>query len=230
MTAVTRVKICGITNPDDAGAAIAAGADALGFLVGLDYRAGDEISPERARRLVAVLPPFVSSVLVTHRVRLDEVVALCRAIGPHAVQLHGPYPVREIPALRAELPHLKVIKAVHPMDDDGLDSALAAEAFVDALVLDSKTPHRIGGTGVTHDWRRSRAIRDDVGVPVILAGGLDPDNVAAGIEEVRPFGVDVNTGVSEYPGKKSIDKLRRFIAEARQAPVAAGAGRLAALG
>ncbi len=230
MTAVTRVKICGITNPGDAGAAIAAGADALGFLVGLDYRAADELSPERARELIAALPPFVTPVLVTHRVRVDEVVALCRAIGPHAVQLHGPYPVTEIPALRAELPHLKVVKAVHPMDDDGLDLALAAADVVDALVLDSKTRHRIGGTGLTHDWRRSRAIRDRVQVPVILAGGLDPDNVAAGIEAVRPFGVDVNTGVSEFPGKKSIDKLHRFIGEARPAPVAADAGRLAALG
>ena len=227
MRSVTRVKICGIASLADASAAVAAGADALGFLVGLDYPTADELSAEQASELVTALPPFVTPVLVTHRVGLEQVVALCRLVNPHAVQLHGAFPLAEIPALRAELPHLKVIKAVHPMDDDGLDSALAAEPVVDAVVLDSKTGQRIGGTGMTHDWRRSRAIRDRLRVPVILAGGLNPDNVAAAVEQVQPFGVDVNTGVCEAPGRKSADKLRRFIGDARQAPVPADFGRMA---
>lgn len=213
-----RVKICGIAIPEDARLAVEAGADALGFLVGLRYETADRLSPEKAQAIIAGLPPFVSSVLVTHLEVPAEVLAVCRIANPQVLQLHGGYPLEQIGVLRRELPHLKIVKAVHVSGEQAVETARMAARCADAVLLDSRTATRLGGTGITHDWSISRRIVEAVGdFPVILAGGLTPENVAAAVTQVQPFGVDVNTGVTSTPGRKSPLKLSRFIDHARQA-------------
>jgi phosphoribosylanthranilate isomerase len=211
-----RVKICGITTKEDARTAIDLGTDALGFLVGLLYESEDELSADEAGKIIEGLPPFVSTTLVTHRAGLADVRELCVHVRPQVVQLHGPYPVEHIPALRDAFPTVKIIKAVHADRESGADAAVEASRYADAVLLDTKTSTRIGGSGLTHDWALSRRIRDALApVPVILAGGLTPANVARAIEQVRPYAVDVNSGVSLRRGKKSPRLVEEFLRAAK---------------
>jgi phosphoribosylanthranilate isomerase len=215
-----RVKVCGITTHEDASVAIRLGADALGFLVGLLHESEDEISAKAAAELVATLPPFVSGTLVTHRAEPAEVRELCRDVRPQVLQLHGEFPLDRIPQLREEFPPLRIVRVVHVENERAVELAKATAPYVDAVILDTKTATRIGGTGMTHDWSISRRVRDAVaGTPVILAGGLNPENVASAIARVRPYAVDVNTGVSLRRGKKSPELMERFIREVKRATV-----------
>lgn len=220
MTSVPRVKICGITTREDAWTAIRLGADALGFLVGLLHDSEDQLSAPAAGKIIEALPPFVSGTLVTHRADLTEVRALCRETRPQVVQLHGPYPLEHIQGLRDAFPSIKIVKAVHVDGEAAIEVAAEAAQFADAVLLDTKTATRIGGTGMTHDWSISRRIRDALApAPVILAGGLTPVNVAAAIEQVHPDAVDVNSGVSIRRGTKSAALVEAFIRAAKQALV-----------
>jgi phosphoribosylanthranilate isomerase len=226
-----RVKICGISNREDACEAVRAGADALGFLVGLLYPTDDELTPEAARDLVCGLPPFVSSVLVTHRSNGAEVADLVGMVLPTTLQLHGPFSVADVQALRQRFPYLKILKAIHVVGEDAVEAAQEFAPFVDAVLLDTKTLTRLGGTGKIHDWSISQRIRRSLGAkPVVLAGGLRPGNVRAAIETVAPYGVDVNTGVSERPGKKSASLLEQFVAAAKGYPDAGESGQGGATG
>ena len=210
-----RVKICGIRRVEDALAAVEAGADAVGCLVGLDYAAPDSIDPATARGIFAALPPFVARVLVTHRTGLAEVTALVRESGATVVQLHGEFPTVAIPALHEALPYTAIVKSVHVKGDDTIAAALAAARAADAILLDTIARGRIGGTGTTHDWSISARITAASPKPVILAGGLNPENVAEAIAKVRPFAVDVNSGTRGADGWKDHAKIRAFIAAAR---------------
>ncbi len=218
MPHVTRVKICGITTKEDAWTVISLGADGVGFLVGLIYDSEDELSPSDAGKILETLPPFVSGTLVTHRSDPTQVRDLCREARPHVVQLQGPFPVDRIPELRDAFPAMKAIKAVHVEDDRSIEQAVKAADYADAVLLDTKTATRIGGTGVVHDWTLSRRIRDALAPrPVILSGGLNPGNVASAIARVQPYGVDVNSGVSIRRGKKSPALVKAFIDAAKHA-------------
>jgi phosphoribosylanthranilate isomerase len=206
------VKICGISSPEDLGASLDAGADALGFLVGLSYPSEDQLSPEDAARLVRSVPPFVTTVLVTHRTALREVRELCASVPAGTLQLHGDFPVQWIPEIRSAFPYLKIIKAVHVIGEESIDRAKVVADYADAVLLDTRTPTRLGGTGVVHDWSISRAIRDTIfPKPLILAGGLTPANVSDAIAKVQPFAVDVNSGVSARRGLKDPELVRQFV-------------------
>jgi phosphoribosylanthranilate isomerase len=210
-----RVKVCGITTRDDARAAIDRGVDALGFLVGLLHASEDELTATDARKIVETLPPFVVAVLVTHRHDPADVRELVREVRPHAVQLQGAFPLDDIPALR-ESCGVRTVKVVHVEGEASVSAAVEAARHADAVLLDTKTPTRIGGTGLTHDWALSRRIRDEIDpVPVILAGGLTPDNVARAIQQVNPYAVDANSGVSVRRGQKSPELVDRFVRAAR---------------
>ena len=211
-----RVKICGVTTPADAALAARLGADAIGVLVGLLHPSEDELDPERAAGIVAALPPFVVGTLVTHRTELDELRRLCRLVRPHVVQLHGGIPRDDVSALRREFPTVRLVGCVHVDGERTLEDARRAAAHVDAILLDTKTATRIGGTGVTHDWSISRRVREALPTtPIILAGGLTPDNVARAIGVVRPYAVDVNSGVSARRGVKSAELIEGFISAVR---------------
>lgn len=207
-----RVKICGITTPADAALAARLGADAVGVLVGLGQPSEDELDPDRAAALVAALPPFVAGVLVTHRTDPGELGRLCRVVRPQIVQLHGGVATDTVAALRAQFPALRIVGCVHVEGERTLDEARRAAGMVDGIILDTKTATRVGGTGVPHDWSISRRVREALpATPIVLAGGLTPDNVARAIATVGPYAVDVNSGVSLRRGVKSPELIERFI-------------------
>jgi len=217
---MTRVQIAGISSLDDALAAERAGADALGFTVRLPTGVHDDLTEAKARAIIAALPPFIATVAITYVDTARVAVELCRYLGVSALQLHGPFPTQELPLIRAALPHLKLIRAVHVTGPEAHAQARALERRVDALILDTYDPAtgRHGATGKTHDWTISRQIVAQTHAPVILAGGLTPDNVIEAIRTVRPWAVDVHTGVEHPDGRRDLDKLRLFIERARFPP------------
>ncbi len=201
---MTRVKICGITRTEDALLAARLGADALGF--NFWPRSKRYLAPAAARAIVRRLPPYVTAVGVFVDPSREELLRAIEASGVTAVQLHGDEP----PELCASLP-VPAVKAIRVADAHAL--ALLASYEVSGFLLDAPGPG-YGGTGETFDW--SIAVEAAASVPVVLAGGLTPENVAEAIRVVRPWGVDVASGVESSPGVKDEDKLRRFIAAARE--------------
>lgn len=203
-----KVKICGITSYQDAVLALDAGCDGLGFNF---YAASPRyIEPAAARAIVRRLPPFVTTVgLFVNGRDPSTVAALARAAGVAVLQLHGD----ESPEFCRKLARWPVIKAIRV--GKGF-SAAGLDAYpVAAFLLDAKDPKLYGGTGRTFDWRVAAAVKELR--PVILAGGLRPENVADAIRAVRPYGVDVSSGVETRPGKKDPTKLAAFIEEVRHA-------------
>ena len=215
---MVKVKICGITNSRDALAAISCGADAVGFLVGqVHHSTGRFIGAEKAAEIVATLPPFCSTVLVTHLSRPDEVVRAVELANVNTVQLHGDTTPDEALAVKQQLPYLKTYKVIHVQDAEAIQGAKEYTGAVDAVVLDTviKETGQVGGTGRTHDWNISKKVVEAVSLPVILAGGLNPDNVMEAIKTVHPYAVDVNSGVSQNDGTKDFQRLKLFIARAK---------------
>ncbi len=214
-----RIKICGICRLQDALACWRAGADALGFLFGVPTSVRSYIEPDAARDIIRRLPPYVSSVLVTTLSDAAQIENLLEEAPVSAVQLHGSLQPASVQSLRDKNPHLKLIKAIQVVDESAMQEAQNWESFVDALLLDSKGEGPLGGTGKTHDWKLSRRIVETVRVPVILAGGLSPHNVTEAVQTVRPFAVDVNSGVTTRPPAKDLDKVTEFVKRAREAGV-----------
>jgi phosphoribosylanthranilate isomerase len=212
------VKICGIRRLDDALAALEFGADELGFLVGQKHQSPDFLDPSDAAAIVAALPAQASSVLVTHLAEPDDIVALATAVGVTTVQLHGETSPAQAAVIKQRLPHIKTYKAIHVIDAQSVDTARQYVDAVDAIVLDTinVATDQVGGTGHTHDWSISRQIVEQLPIPVILAGGLNPDNVGDAIRAVKPHGVDVNSGTKGSDGYKDHTTLRRFIESAKR--------------
>jgi phosphoribosylanthranilate isomerase len=201
---MVRVKICGLTNLDDALAAARLGADALGFVFADSPR---RVEPEAVRRIVRQLPPLVTTVGVFADQPADEVLRIVDHCGLDLIQLHG----RETEA-QAERFGRRVIKAV-PVEN-GREPA--ADAYPGCLLLlDSFSPVARGGTGRTFDWNLAREVAKKR--PVILAGGLSPDNVGRAIDLVQPDAVDVCSGVEIFKGKKNHDRMASFIDQVRRA-------------
>jgi phosphoribosylanthranilate isomerase len=212
-----RVQIAGVSSVEEALELERAGADALGFTVRLPSGVHDGLTEAKARSIIAALPPFISSVAITYIDNAQEAANLSRYLGVNTIQLHGEFPAREFEMLRAAMPHLKIIRPVMVTGEEALSDARALERRVDALILDTYDPAtgRRGATGMTHDWQLSRRIVEAARVPVILAGGLTPANVAAAIRTVRPWAVDVHTGVEDSDGRRDLRKMRDFIAATR---------------
>jgi len=210
------VKVCGIQTREEADVALDCGATALGFLVGLTHRAADEIGEAAARNIVAGLPSGAEAVLVTHLTDPERVAELAASVGARTIQVHGDMAVADLRRLRLLAPGVRLIKAVHVTGEDALGRALAFAADADALLLDSRTADRLGGTGRTHDWAVSARIVAAISpVPVYLAGGLRPENVAEAIARVCPAGVDANSGVEDAGGRKDPARMREFVSRAK---------------
>jgi phosphoribosylanthranilate isomerase len=207
-----RTKLCGVTSAADRDAAVAAGADALGFVVDVPVDTPRELDPDAAAALVADVPPFVSSVLVTMPETPGAAADLVAAVGTDVVQVHG-----LDPAAVSDLAATADARVVAGTDLAGDHAAYAAAA--DAVLLDSVDESGAGGTGRTHDWARSREVvqtldeRHDT--PVVLAGGLTPDNVAAAVARAAPFAVDVASGIEAAPGEKDPAAMAAFVRAAR---------------
>ncbi len=209
------VKICGIQSFEEGRAALDCGATALGFLVGLTHRAEDGIAEAEARGIVRRLPAGTEAVLVTHLRDPERVADLAASIDARTIQVHDDMAIPDLRRLRALVPGARLLKAVHVTGEDALGRALSYAGAADALVLDSRTADRLGGTGLTHDWSVSaRIVEAAAPLPVYLAGGLRPENVAEAIARVRPAGVDVNSGVEDESGRKDIQRMRDFVARA----------------
>ncbi len=203
---MTRVKICGITSVQAAAAAVDAGADALGFVfVPGTPRA---IGPEVAEQITVGVPPFVTSVGVFVDQSLEEILSVIARCRLQAVQLHG----NEPEALSRQIP-VKVIKAIRVREAADLRGIGIYPAH--AFLLDAFVEGQPGGTGATISWDLARTATGRV--PVILSGGLRPENVARAVRAVRPYAVDVSSGVETSPGRKDHRKVRDFIAAVREA-------------
>lgn len=203
----TRVKICGMTDRDEALAIAALGADALGFIFA---KASPRcVSPERVREIVAALPPFVDLVGVFMDQEAAEVNDIARSCGLTTIQLHGD----ETPEY-CRLMTRPVVK-VFRVGGEALPDLEPYRHGVKGVLFDTYRRERAGGTGETFDW--GLVARVSLPVPLILAGGLSPANVADAIRQVRPFAVDVNSGVESSPGRKDLDKIGRLFAEVRKA-------------
>lgn len=197
----TRIKICGITRPEDALEAVRLGADALGLVFyGRSPRA---VTPAQAAGLVAVLPPFVTAVGLFVDPDAGFVREVLAAVPLDLLQFHGD----ESPAFCAQFDR-RFIKAVRMRPDVDLHAEAARYAAADGLLLDAYRPGVPGGTGERFDWA---AIPQDLGAPVVLAGGLDADNVADAIRAVRPWAVDVSSGVEADKGIKDAAKMAAFL-------------------
>ena len=211
---MTKVKICGITKPDDAFAAAESGADAIGmiFYEGSPRR----VDVETAQAIVRVLPPFVARVGVfvnALRARIDKTV---ERVGLNTVQLSGD----EAPGYVRSIKSAPVVKAIRIEDFRDIQSASEYLGTCSAMLVDAKVEGAYGGTGKTFDWSlASELMREDL--PVIIAGGLTPENVGDVVRRLRPHGVDCSSGVEWEPGVKDYDRMRRFVAEVRRADVEA---------
>lgn len=212
-----RVKICGNKRLEDALEGVKAGADALGFLVGQVHTSSDFISKETAREIIEKLPPFVSTVLVTHLDDAEEIISLAAFTKVSTIQLHGDSIVDDMLLFRKKLPNIKLYKTIHVEDRSAISTASEWDNHVDAILLDtiSKSENKVGGTGKTHDWSVSANIVKSLKIPVILAGGLNPENVQDAIRAVKPFAVDVNSGTKGPDGFKDFAKLHSFIKNAK---------------
>jgi phosphoribosylanthranilate isomerase len=205
-----RVKICGLTTPQDASAAIESGADALGF----NFFSGSKryVRPEIAGTWIGGLPADVEKVAILVNPSWDEAMAAARLAGITALQLHG----AETPEFCRRLKE-QGIRFEKALPVSGPDSVAALPEFHTlTLLLDSGGAGEFGGSGRTFPWSIARDfVRARPAMRVILAGGLTPENVAEAVAVVRPFGVDVTSGVEASPGRKDHDRMRAFIAAAR---------------
>jgi len=210
------VKICGIKNAEDALAAAGAGADILGFHVGL-VGARAPLESENVAKIIAGLPDSVASVMVTSVAEPDELIELARATGAKIIQLYGDATPGTILKVKKALP-VQVWKVLNVSDEGSVAEAKKYEGSADAIALDTlnKETGVRGGTGKTHDWNISRKIVESISIPVILAGGLTPDNVAEAIKTVHPAGVDVNSGVSNPDRTKNLEKVMMFVERAKE--------------
>ncbi|CUU35860.1 phosphoribosylanthranilate isomerase [Armatimonadetes bacterium DC] len=210
------VKICGITRPEDAQVALEAGADALGFVF-------EPHSPRHLphhpdwRQWLSQLSGALRVAVFVSRENLPADLTLFDALqwtppSPEALET-------ELPALLAYQKSLWVALRLPPerSAEEALQHIARVASCVERIVLDSYHPTQFGGTGETHDWARARQICARSPLPVILAGGLNPENVADAIHQVRPFGVDVSSGVETTPGLKDAEKVRAFLRRAKEA-------------
>jgi phosphoribosylanthranilate isomerase len=210
-----RAKICGLTREEDLAVAVAAGADAVGFLVGVPLSPRN-LTLERAETLLGQVPVFVDSVVVTAPKSIEWLIEVCERLKPSAIQIHGKEQL-DSSKIRERIKHSRLIKTMYVTEDALNESVIDDLKTFDAVLLDSFIRGQYGGTGKVHDWTLSRQIKEAVDpVSVILAGGLNPENVKEAIMAVEPYAVDVASGVEANPGIKDQGKVRAFLENAKQ--------------
>ena len=204
-----KVKICGITNIDDAAAAASFGADALGFIFW--EKSPRYIKVDSVARIISELPPFITKVGVFVNETLDNIKRTAQEARLDCVQLHGDETVEFASMVRAatNLSIIKVVRVKDALDIDGIERYRAS-----AYLLDTFNPKAMGGTGEVFDW--DIAIEAKKKGRIILSGGLNPDNIADAVKRVEPYAVDVGSGVELRPGKKDHEKIKSFIEKAKK--------------
>ncbi len=217
MNATPRVKICCISTLDEAWIAINHGASALGLVSEMPSGPGvihESLIAEIARRI----PPFVSSVLLTSKRSPSMIIEQHRRCGTNAIQICDDLDPDGIDEVSSALPGINLIKVIHVQGEGSIEEAKTVSQYVKGILLDSGSKGgsvvELGGTGRTHNWEISRRVVEAVEAPVILAGGLNPGNVSEAIRLVKPYAVDVCSGV-RTGGSLDSDKLQSFISQVR---------------
>jgi phosphoribosylanthranilate isomerase len=208
----TMIKICGVTNEKDVNFISMLDVDFIGFnLVSGSKRA---VSESTLKKLVPLVPSYISSVAVMSNPELKDVKRVIKKTGISFFQLHGdesPDFVREVRGLG-----VKVIKAFRFRDEDSVESALPYAECADYLLVDSFSPELEGGTGIRYSPEIAKKAKD-IGLPLFLAGGLNPENAAEAVRDIEPFAVDAASGVENGPRSKDIEKVRAFVRAVRGA-------------
>lgn len=208
-----KVKICCIQSIEEAWIAVDQGASAVGLVADMPSGPG-VISIEQISNIAKKIPPAVSTFLLTSKTAPRKIIEEYKIANTSAIQLVDEVKLSDYKILREELPYVKLIQVIHVTDDSIVETALNIQNYVDAVLLDSGNPNlkvkELGGTGRVHNWEISEMIRVSIAIPVFLAGGLNPKNVKEAIEKVRPYGVDVCSGV-RTEGKLDTAKLAEFI-------------------
>ena len=216
---LTRIKICCMSSTDDAKFAIDAGAHALGFVSAMPSGAGI-IDEALIARIIATVPVTVATFLLTSAVDADTIVAQQRRTRANTIQLVDRTTIDTRRALRESMPGIAIVQVVHVTGPESTAEAHEARIQSDAVLLDSGNPSlavkELGGTGRVHDWDVSARICRELDVPVFLAGGLNPGNVAEAVRTVRPFGVDVCSGLRPA-GKLDPQRVKDFVGNVRTA-------------
>ena len=214
------VKICCIASIEEARLAVSAGASALGLVSAMPSGPG-VIADELVAQIAATVPPPVATFLLTSRQGADGIIEQHHFCRTTTLQLVDHVPHSELRKLRRALPGIGLVQVIHVTGEESVEEARAVAGLVDALLLDSGNQKlavkELGGTGRTHDWRLSRRIRDEAGVPMFLAGGLKADNVADAVAAVAPHGLDLCSSVRSE-GRLDAAKLRDFFSALAQPP------------
>lgn len=210
---MVRVKICGVTSEADLRAVEAADADAVGFIAGVPVDTPRELPLVEAAELAAAAPPFLTTTHVTMPETVGEAIEVATRVKPDVLQIHGEFDAEDFRAVRAGV-DARVAAVVDAADPQ---RARAVDAAVDAVVVDSVSDGGAGGTGETHDWEQTAKTASTLDAPVVLAGGLTPENVAEAVETVDPYAVDVASGVESGGGVKDHDAVHAFVSNAKAA-------------
>jgi len=209
-----KVKICCIQDSAEARMAIQAGAWALGLVAEMPSGVGP-IPDEQIAYILENVGDPVETFLLTSRVESGAIIEHHRICPASTLQLVDHVPFDDLQRLRTALPGVKLVQVIHVLGEASVEEAVRVAPLVDMILLDSGKPNAelrtLGGTGDTHDWDLSRRIRREIGIPMLLAGGLEPDNVAEAIHTVQPFGVDLCSRIRDADGRLVPDKLEAFM-------------------
>jgi phosphoribosylanthranilate isomerase len=216
-TVTPRVKICCIGSVEEAVLAIEYGASALGLVSHMPSGPG-VISDRQIAEIAAAVPPPIGTLLLTSKQNVSDIITQHRFCRTNCIQICDHLTGGTHRELKDALPGISIIQVIHVTGPESVNEACAVAPHVDAILLDSGNQtlatKELGGTGRTHDWTLSRTIRDSIDIPMFLAGGLTPENVAQAIRDVGPFGLDICSGV-RTEGKLDRHKLTRFFAAVR---------------
>jgi phosphoribosylanthranilate isomerase len=220
-TQTPRVKICCIGSVEEAALAVECGASALGLVSHMPSGPG-VISDELIAEIAVTVPPAIGTFLLTSRQSVREIVAQQHSCRTNTIQICDHLTAGTHRELKQALPGIAVVQVIHVTGPESVEEALRVAPSVDAILLDSGNQKlavkELGGTGRTHDWSLSRMIRERIGIPLFLAGGLTAENVGQAIEDVGPFGIDVCSGV-RTDGKLDSTRLKRFLSAVRTTAV-----------
>jgi phosphoribosylanthranilate isomerase len=208
-----RIQAAGVSTLEEALFCHKVGVDAIGFTLGLPDGPHDGLTPEKAGAIAADLPPGVLPVVITYVDRANAACELAIITKSEAIQFHGGISEKDLVNFRRNCPDVRTIGRVTVVGQESIEEAASfKQPLWDAIILDSLDPRtgRKGATGLTHDWSLSTEIVRIASVPVILAGGLNPENVAEAIRKVQPHGVDAHTGLEDGNGTRSFDKIKAF--------------------